>query len=93
MPARRVRARAGIHILCEVVASNFDLRQCPAPVLKRLHEFSGSTELVEARPVAVRTVQQQGSGSVADAEPGSGPTLMQYLISSHSSNSSGRAAC
>jgi len=82
-------ARAGIKILCDVVATNFDLRQCPAPVLKRLHDFSGSsTDLVEARP-APRAVQP----ALAPVErQTSTPTLMEYLTAP-STTGSGRAAC
>ncbi|KAG8470914.1 hypothetical protein KFE25_009335 [Diacronema lutheri] len=80
---------AGIKILCDVVATNFDLRQCPAPVLKRLHDFSGSsTDLVEARP-APRAVQP----ALAPVErQTSTPTLMEYLTAP-STTGSGRAAC
>ncbi|KAJ1627021.1 hypothetical protein T492DRAFT_1028507 [Pavlovales sp. CCMP2436] len=76
----------GIKILCEVVASNFDLRSCPAPVLKRLHEFSGTGgELVENLS-AVRTVQAPAAVRL----PSAPTTLMGYLTSPGSTH---QAAC
>lgn len=80
-PARPRRpVRAGIHILCEVVASNLDLRQCPAPVLKRLHDFSGSEYAVqpaqiEAHVQPVDRPMQPGPSSPNEAAS----SLMAYL--------------
>lgn len=75
--ARLCAIATGIKILCEVVATNFDLRQCPAPVLKRLHAYSGTGgELVQSRSPA-RALQP----APAQVARHSSPTLMEYLTS------------
>jgi len=68
----------GIHILCEVVASNFDLRHCPSATLKKLHDFSGAEAPAQAQLTGGPGPERSLQGP-SDAAPAPQPSLMQYL--------------